>query len=84
MKMVEESRDTVTENYESARSLESRSIESKKQKKKVNFASPPNDRFSSANSYSESAGSRGIRSTNKFDESIGESIRVEESYQIQS
>lgn len=83
--VYEESRDTWTDAQ--ADSVSARSVveqQNDKKKKKVNFASPPStskDRFSSVHSYNESIeSSKGKTSSHKFEESIGESIKIEDSY----
>lgn len=70
---------------QSARSLSQSQPDPSKKKKKVNFASPPSeskDRFSSVHSNQDSVESKSVKSHHKFEESIGESIKIEESYQI--
>ena len=75
---IEESKDTTEyEQYDTSRSA----FEDPKKKKKVNFASP--ERYSSVHSNIESSlSSKHKSSTQKFEDSIGESIKIEESYTI--
>jgi hypothetical protein len=75
---IEESKGTEIDYQESIQST----IEDGKRKKKVNFASP--ERFSSVHSYTESSvsGSKSKFSAHKMEDSIGESIKIEESYTV--